>query len=46
MAEEAFAKVGHFKDVWSFTQHLAALGLDLPCDQKVLSVLEGSHALQ
>ena len=41
MAEE-FAKVGHFKDVASFEQHLGALGVELPCDERILSAAEGS----
>ncbi len=46
MAEDTFTKIGQFKDVGSFTQHLAALGLGLPCDQKVFSSLEGSPLAQ
>src|SRR5947208_9030102 len=46
MAEEAFTKVGHFKEVSGFTQQLAALGLDLPCDEKVLAAVEGSPLAQ
>src|SRR5437868_4996872 len=42
MAEEAFAKVGHFKEVSAFTEHLAALGVGLPCDPRVLSAVDGS----
>jgi len=32
-----YPKIGHFLDVASFRQHLAALGLDLPCDDIVAS---------
>ena len=41
MAEE-FLKVGHFKDVASFQQHLRSLGVELPCDARTLSAGEGS----
>src|SRR5215212_10146186 len=41
MAQE-FLKVGHFKDVSSFRAHLASLGVQLPCDERVLSAAEGS----
>src|SRR6476469_9284656 len=46
MAEDAFAKVGHFKEVSAFTQHLAALGLNLPCDERVMSAVDGSPLAQ
>ena len=36
MAEEAFTKIGHFKDVSSFMQHVRGLGIELPCDEKLL----------
>lgn len=42
MAEDGFLKVGHFKDVASFAQHLRAIGADLPTDQQVLSAAQGS----
>ncbi len=42
MADRAYIKVGHFKDVASFSAQLRALGLDLPCDERVLSAGEGS----
>src|SRR5437762_8107960 len=42
MAEEAYLKVGHFKDAASFRQHLTKLGLKLPCDDRMLSAAEGS----
>jgi len=46
VAEDAFIKVGHFKDVASFTAHLAALAVDLPCDQQILSAAQGSPLAQ
>src|SRR6476469_4361283 len=46
MAEDAFAKVGHFKEVSAFTQHLAALGLNLPCDERVMPAVDGSPLAQ
>jgi 2,4-dienoyl-CoA reductase-like NADH-dependent reductase (Old Yellow Enzyme family) len=42
MAEEAYLKVGHFKDAVAFRQQVAKLGLNLPCDEKMLSAAEGS----
>lgn len=42
MAEETYAKIGHLKDVRAFTEYLARLGLDLPCDEQILSAAEGS----
>ena len=41
MAEE-FPKVGHFKDAAAFTTRLRELGLNLPCDDRVLSAADGS----
>src|SRR5687768_11887167 len=41
MSEE-FPKVGHFKDVASFTRHLESIGAALPCDPRTLSAAEGS----
>jgi 2,4-dienoyl-CoA reductase-like NADH-dependent reductase (Old Yellow Enzyme family) len=46
MAEEAFAKVGHFKDVGAFRAHLASLSVDLPCDEQILSAAAGSPLAQ
>src|SRR2546423_8834697 len=46
MADEPFPKIGHFKDVLSFQEHLTALGLDLPCDDKLLSAVDGSPLAQ
>jgi len=42
MAEEGFEKVGHFKEVQSFIDHLRDLGLEIPCDLTPLSAAEGS----
>ena len=42
MAEESFAKVGHLKDVAAFRQHVASLGVDLPCDEQIMSAAQGS----
>src|SRR5437868_6956069 len=46
MAEESYVKVGHFKDAASFRQHLTELGLNLPCDERMLSAKEGSPLVQ
>ena len=46
MAEEPFDKVGQFKDVASFRQHVRAMGLALPMDDRVLSASEGSPLAQ
>jgi NADPH2 dehydrogenase len=46
MAEEIIPKVGHFKDVASFAQHLASLRIDLPCDSSVLSAQQASPLAQ
>ena len=42
MAEESFPKIGHFKELDSFRQHLKAIGADLPCDDRILSADEES----
>jgi 2,4-dienoyl-CoA reductase-like NADH-dependent reductase (Old Yellow Enzyme family) len=42
MAEEAFPKVGHFKDVPAFAARLRELSLDWPMDDRVLSAAENS----
>ena len=42
MAEGSFPKIGHFKEVAAFRTRLAALGLNLPCDDRALSAAEGS----
>jgi 2,4-dienoyl-CoA reductase-like NADH-dependent reductase (Old Yellow Enzyme family) len=42
MAQDPFVKVGHLKDVAAFRAHVAALGLDLPVDDRVLSAEERS----
>src|SRR5829696_8645416 len=46
MAEDGFPKVGHFKDVASFQQHLQSIGANLPMDQQVLSASQGSPMAQ
>jgi NADPH2 dehydrogenase len=46
MAEDSFVKVGHLKDVAAFQAQLAGLGLQLPCDSRVLSAAEGSPMAQ
>lgn len=42
MAEESYAKIGHLKDVAAFTEYVRTAGLDLPCDERVLSAAQGS----
>ena len=42
MAEEAFLKVGHFKDAAAFAARLRELSLDLPLDDRVLAASEKS----
>ena len=42
VAEESFPKIGHFKTLDSFRQHLKAIGADLPCDDRILSADEES----
>lgn len=42
MAEEAFIKVGHFKEVGSFCAHLQSIGVTLPVEERILSADEGS----
>jgi 2,4-dienoyl-CoA reductase-like NADH-dependent reductase (Old Yellow Enzyme family) len=37
-----FKKIAQFKNVAAFKEHLSALGLDLPCDERVLSSAEMS----
>lgn len=39
---QPFPKIGHFKTTAEFKAHLAALNLDLPCDDRILSAAEGS----
>ncbi len=46
MAEDGFPKIGHFKEVASFTQHLQAIGANVPIDQQVLSAAQGSPLAQ
>src|SRR5688572_24091222 len=46
MAEEAYTKVGHFKDVPAFQAQLKSLGLDLPVDSQILSAQQGSPMSQ
>ena len=46
MAEQSFAKIGHFKSIGEFAVHLASLSLDLPCDDRILSGAEGSPLAQ
>jgi NADPH2 dehydrogenase len=46
MADDPYPKIGHFKDVLSFQEHLTALGLDLPCDDRVMSSTDGSPLAQ
>jgi 2,4-dienoyl-CoA reductase-like NADH-dependent reductase (Old Yellow Enzyme family) len=42
MAEERFAKVGHFRDAAAFAGRLRELALDLPIDERVLAASENS----
>src|SRR5438046_2469589 len=46
MADDSYPKIGHFKDISAFAEHLRLSGLDLPCDQRVLSAAEGSPLAQ
>jgi 2,4-dienoyl-CoA reductase-like NADH-dependent reductase (Old Yellow Enzyme family) len=46
MPDEAYPKVGHFRDVASFQAHLASLGVQLPCDERILSAADGSPLAQ
>jgi 2,4-dienoyl-CoA reductase-like NADH-dependent reductase (Old Yellow Enzyme family) len=46
MAEEAYPKIGHFKDVQAFVDRLTRLGLEIPCDARVLSAAGGSPLAQ
>src|SRR5437879_8582687 len=46
MADDSYLKVGHFRDAAAFKRHLAALGLDLPCDERPLSAAESSPLAQ
>ncbi len=46
MAVDEFPKIGHFKSVAEFSRHLASLGIELPCDERVLSSAEGSPMAQ
>lgn len=38
----SYPRIGAFKSVGQFREHIAALGLDLPCDDAPLSASEGS----
>ncbi len=42
MAEASYPKIASFRDAAAFQAHLRTLGLDLPCDDRVLSAAEGS----
>jgi 2,4-dienoyl-CoA reductase-like NADH-dependent reductase (Old Yellow Enzyme family) len=46
MSEEAFPKVGHFKDVSSFARHLGEMHLDIPCAPRLKTAAEGSAMAQ
>jgi 2,4-dienoyl-CoA reductase-like NADH-dependent reductase (Old Yellow Enzyme family) len=46
MAEDSFLKIGHFKEVAAFRNRLAALGLDLPCDDHPISTAQNSPLAQ
>ncbi|HEX8522948.1 MAG TPA: hypothetical protein VF669_11870 [Tepidisphaeraceae bacterium] len=39
---EEFVKVGHLKDAAAFQARLRELGLGLPCDERVMSAVDGS----
>ena len=43
---ETYPRIGHFKNIASFRGHLTQLGLDLPCDDRILSAAEGSPLAQ
>lgn len=38
----SYPRIGAFKSVGQFREHIAALGLELPCDAAPLSAAEGS----
>ncbi|HEY8668708.1 MAG TPA: hypothetical protein VIL86_18820, partial [Tepidisphaeraceae bacterium] len=46
MPQDPIPKVGHFKDIAAFAQHVQSLGLDIPMDARVLSAAEGSPLAQ
>jgi NADPH2 dehydrogenase len=46
MAEEAFTKIGHFKDSASFIRQIEHLRLNLPCDASILPAGDGSPLSQ
>src|SRR3569833_1981233 len=46
MAQEQFPKIGQFKDVGAFRARVAELGIDLPCDDRVVGAAEGSPMAQ
>src|SRR5215211_7314070 len=39
---DAFVKVGHLKGAAALREHMRAIGVDLPCDEQVLSASQGS----
>jgi 2,4-dienoyl-CoA reductase-like NADH-dependent reductase (Old Yellow Enzyme family) len=44
--EQGYPKIGHFRTVGDFRSRLGELGLDLPCDEQVLSAEQGSPMAQ
>jgi NADPH2 dehydrogenase len=46
MSEPTYLKIGHFKEVSAFKAQIAALHLNLPCDDRILSAHEGSPLAQ
>jgi 2,4-dienoyl-CoA reductase-like NADH-dependent reductase (Old Yellow Enzyme family) len=42
MAQDAFVRIGQLHDVAAFQQHVQRLGLELPCDARILAGSEGS----
>src|SRR6476659_9607831 len=41
-APDTYPKIGHFKDIPAFRAHTAALGLDLPADDRILPAAQDS----
>jgi NADPH2 dehydrogenase len=43
---DAFVKVGHLKGATALREHLRAIGVELPCDERVLGAAAGSPLAQ
>jgi 2,4-dienoyl-CoA reductase-like NADH-dependent reductase (Old Yellow Enzyme family) len=46
MPPDGYPKIGHFKGCQALIDHLGQLGLDLPCEARPLSAMEGSPLAQ